>query len=94
MKCKKCNQANALVSGVVRGVYVTGYCRPCFNMESSRQSVSSGHAEYNRQRDFENMQADIAQPRTQDGKPSTDFIRLYPQQASKIFSESEIRNYG
>jgi hypothetical protein len=55
------------------------------------QAVSSGHAQYGRDRDYEDKQAEIVQPYTKDGKPSSDFAKLYPEQASKLFSEKDMR---
>lgn len=94
MKCSNCNDLEGTVSGTIAGQYRSGLCRPCFSTMQAGMRPSSGHASYNRQRDFEDHQADIAQPYTKDGKPSRDFISLYPEQAKKMFNEKDLRQYG
>lgn len=91
MKCTICKKNDGNVSGVVKDTYYTGLCRSCFDGLLVDQSVSSGWADYMRSRDFEDHQADIAQPYSKDGKPNSDFIKLYPERAKSMFSDKEIR---
>ena len=65
-------------------------CRSCYDL-MQEERVSSGHAQYGRDRDFEDRQADIVQPYTKDGKPSSDFARLYPDKARELFSDKDMR---
>ena len=94
MRCKSCKQAEAAVSGVVKGEYVSNVCRDCFQSKLTDQRISSGHADYMRSRDVEDHEADIVQPYTKDGTPAPQFIQLYPERAMKMFSEQELRRYG
>lgn len=94
LKCSICCKRPPTVNGVIKGIYHSNVCRPCYSSLLADQSVSSGHAEYNRSRDFEDRQADIAQPYDKQGKPSADFIALYPERAKSIFKEDELRKYS
>lgn len=94
MKCSVCKDRPGAVSGIIKSKRYSDICRICFDRLLNDQSVSSGHAEYNRSRDFEDHQADIAQPYDKEGKPSGDFIQLYPERAKSLFNDDELRKYG
>lgn len=90
--CSICHEHDGSVSGVIKGEYIDGVCRQCFDALLADQSVSSGWADYMRNRDFEDKQADIVQPYSKDGTPNQDFIKLYPTKAAEMFSEKDLRN--
>jgi hypothetical protein len=88
-KCELCdNDANK--SAVIGDYYYRNLCMSCFANLISGQSVSSGHAEYNRGRDIEENEAAIIQPYNGDGSISTEFIHLYPERARSMWSEEQI----
>ena len=90
--CTICKSNTGNVSGIIKGEYIEHVCRVCFDKLLSDQEVSSGWADYMRNRDFEDHQADAAQPWTKDGTPSRDSRARYPEQASKIFTDEQTRN--
>lgn len=56
----------------------------------ANSKVSSGHAEWERGRDLEDHQFDLAQPYNSDGSINVDFARVYPDKAKAIFSDDEL----
>jgi len=87
MACK-CGNSET-VSAVVDGTYHSGICKSCLAGISS-VSLSSGSAGFNRRRDYEDNAEDTVQPYDAGGNPRPEFYRLYPSQAQKIFTKSEI----
>jgi hypothetical protein len=87
MTCQ-CGQNNT-VSAVVDGVYYPEICKSCLASISS-VSISSGLQGYNRRRDYEDNAQDTVQPYDAGGNPRPEFYRLYPSQAEKVFTKSEI----
>ena len=94
MKCLKCKKNRATVSAIVNGELVKDICESCYQNLVISNSQSSGSANYERERSIENNAADLAQPHGADGKPSSAFIRLYPNQAKQMFTPEELRLYG
>lgn len=77
-------------SAIINGVYYKAICEACYSDLTTGQSVSSGHADYDRGRDAEEHEADIMQPLGPGGIPSAEFIKLYPDTAKKVFTPEEI----
>lgn len=88
--CEVCKQRPSAKSSVIREQYYSALCLQCYEQLVSGQTVSSGHADWERGRDFEDHESDIIQPTNRDGSISTEFTRLYPDTAKKIFSQDEI----
>lgn len=87
MKCK-CG-SDIVSSAVINGKYYQSICRSCIS-ELSSVSISSGIQGFNRRRDYEDNAQDTIQPYDAGGNPRPEFYRLYPSQAEKIFTKSEI----
>lgn len=87
--CTKCHQRQSSLSGIVKGVYYKNLCTECLNESSI---VSSGDARWQRSLDAEDHEAEIQQPYLSDGTINTRFAKLYPKQASALFTEKEIRD--
>lgn len=51
-------------------------------------------AQYHRDRDREDHQRDLIQPYDKDGKPNTEFIREYKDQAVDYFDDDQLREHG
>lgn len=93
--CQNCGERAGNLSTINKQKYWSRLCRDCFaEISGDVKKASSGHANYNRRRDAEDHQWEIVQPYTSDGKPSRDFIGLYPDRAKSLFSEDELRKYG
>lgn len=90
MKCEVCQQPREGKGSIVNGIYYSHICVPCYDRLLQGQTVSSGQAAYNRDRDFEDHEADIRQPYS-NGQADKEFIRLYPEQARQMFSAEEIK---
>lgn len=86
MKCLKCNLRISSRSGIIKGEYYPELCDWCV---VSGQGESSGAASYNRQRDLEDHNADMVQPYA-GGLPNPEFVKLYPERARQLFSETEL----
>lgn len=93
VSCSRCKQRDPSVSAVIDGELVKDICEPCYSELVAGKHELSSQASFNRNRDMEDHAADVAQPRV-GGKPNTDFIRNYPEQAKSIFTEEELRLYG
>ena len=88
-KCELCDMPSVKAS-IINDYYYAHLCLACYDMLISGSTVSSGEANYNRGRDFEDHLADGRQPYT-DGKPDADFIKLYPETARKLFSDDDMK---
>lgn len=91
--CSTCSTNSSSRSGIIKGKYYSDLCDYCYLQLTIDQSPSSGHADYNRQRDLEDHLGDIAQPYV-GGQPNPDFIKLYPEKAQAMFSKDELRRHG
>lgn len=87
--CQVCNKRPSLKSSVIADVYYSAICAQCYEQLVSGQEVSSGHADWERGRDFEEHEADTRQP-FNNGKLDPTFAKLYPDTARKIASQDEI----
>lgn len=88
-KCELCSNEGSK-STIVNAKYYRSICDGCYDSLLTGNSVSSGHADYERGRDAEDHEADIMQPLGPGGIPSAEFIKLYPDTAKKIFTREEI----
>lgn len=88
-KCEICETRQGYKSAIVGEFYYKNLCEVCYENMLGSETVSSGYADYERGRDYEEHAADVRQPTT-DGKPDKEFIRLYPDTARKIFTDDEI----
>ena len=91
MKCTLCNEQDAVGSAVVHGTYHKDICKDCMG---GKPPISAAHADFARRNDAADHQWEIAQPYTNDGQPSRDFISLYPRQAKRLFNEETLRKYS
>jgi hypothetical protein len=87
MKCGICS-SKATKSSIISGVYYANICDSCYTARITPNS--SGEAAYNRSIDIQDNEADIIQPFDGSGKPSADFIRLYPESAAKTMTQEQI----
>lgn len=77
------------VSAVINGVYYPDISKAELS-ELSSVSFSSGAQGFDRRRTYEDNAQDTVQPYDAGGNPRPEFFRLYPSQAQKIFTKSEI----
>jgi hypothetical protein len=89
-KCEVCRKRRPTKGSIVGEFYYKDICDPCYSNLMVMETPSSGQASYNRGRETEEHEADIIQPYNGDGSPSTDFIRLYPDQARTMFSDEDM----
>lgn len=88
-KCEVCFLSNDTRGAIVYDFYYKAICNQCYERLLSINTVSSGHADYERGRDAEEHERDILQPQGANGI-SKEFIEQYPETARKIFSSEEI----
>lgn len=88
-KCSVCKQREGSKSAIVKGSYYSKICGQCYEDLLADNTVSTGHADYERGRDTEEHEADIRQP-WNNGKLDSEFVRLYPETAKKIATPEEI----
>ena len=79
------------ISAVVNGVYYSSITKAELSALSGI-SITSSSAGYDRRRNYEDHAQDTVQPYDAGGKPRPEFYRLYPSQAEKIFTKSEIES--
>lgn len=88
-KCESCGkQKSETTSAVVEGHYYRCICPDCLGQ--SIETMSSNVAGYERRRQYEDYAQDTIQPYDANGKPRSEFYRLYPQTAEKMFKPDEI----
>lgn len=88
MICKHENREK--ISTIIEGKYYSNMCRDCLSSVHSNSSLSSGHQSFERRRTYEDYAQDAVQPYDAMGNPRSEFYRLYPEQAKKIFTPDEI----
>jgi hypothetical protein len=81
-------------SAIIVGKYYSRICAVHYGIMMRAQAPSSGHAVYNRQRDFEDHQSDAVQPYDKEGNPHPDFIKLYPDKAREMWDEETMRRFS
>ncbi len=85
--CERCQKNKSSIGVIIQGIYYK-LCTDCKPLPK----VSSGHARWARSVDLEDHEADIQQPYGADGQPNSKFVKLYPKQASAIFSDEQIKD--
>lgn len=88
-RCEVCHLNPREKSSIIDDYYYKDICYGCYDKLAQTTAPSSGEASFDRQRDLEDHLADVIQP-YEDGKPSADFIHLYPDKAAKLFTSDEI----
>jgi hypothetical protein len=87
--CESCKQERLNIkTAVVNGKYYKAICANCLG--DSVDDVSSNAAGYERRRGYEDNAQDTIQPYDPNGKPRSEFFRLYPEAAEKVFSKEEL----
>lgn len=89
-KCVRCGNNPASSNIIVDGVYYKDICQSCRFLLAPIK-VSSGHARWERDIDIIDHEADIQQPYNSDGTINAGFAKLYPKQASVLFSPEQLR---
>lgn len=92
MICDSCTLDKQHLHGAIINGKYGQYCSECLQ-KVSRQA-SAGSAQYSRDRDRDDHQVDMLQPWDGRGKPSTEFIRHYPDEAKDIFTQEELEAHG
>lgn len=87
MTCQVCKADVTTVSALAGGIYHANICRPCLTDLQGDNSFSSGFQSFDRRRQYEDYAQDTVQPWDANGKPSLEFLRLYPQSAAKQYSK-------
>lgn len=77
-------------SAIINGVYYSELCPRSLLSMAGNSMPSSGAAGFDRRRQYEDMAQDTVQPYNASG-PNSEFYRLYPSQAEKVFTADEIR---
>lgn len=89
--CQCCGQDKRILkSGIIRGEFGE-YCNHC--IMASKRSISTGYAQWSRDRDREDNARDLLQPRDYNGKPNREFIKEYPEQSKEMFTREELERY-
>jgi hypothetical protein len=77
------------ISAYINGKYYPSITRQELNVLQSDSQFSSGAQGFDRRRQYEDLAQDTVQPYNAEG-PNSEFYRLYPRQAEKIFTKDEI----
>ncbi len=88
--CVICQECLATSSAVYNGKYYKRLCPECL-LELNPLKVSSGSAEWDRMIDMQDHEADVQQPYNSDGSINTRFAKLYPKQATALFTPEQLR---
>lgn len=87
--CIVCRINEATHMATVDGMYYPKLCSGCLTKLRGDSSFSYGAQSHERRRGYEDMAQDAVQPYNAKG-PNSEFYRLYPRQAEKIFTKDEI----
>lgn len=79
-----------IVSTYINGKYYPNITRAELARLQGDYAYSYGAQSNERRRGYEEFAQDTVQPYDAAGKPRSEFYRLYPQQAAKIFTKDEI----
>jgi hypothetical protein len=88
--CDWCKRTTETTGAILGGKYGQA-CRECRNKYSRQANGQS--AQWYRDRDREDNAKDMLQPFI-NGKPNTEFIRAYPEQAKDMYNEKELKEYS
>lgn len=89
--CESCGKNRTNVkSAMVNGKYYKNICSRCIGQSEADDELSSNAAGFDRRRNYEDNAQDTIQPYDANGKPRSEFYRLYPQAAEKVFSQEQI----
>lgn len=92
MTCDDCKREyQNLYGAIVEGKYGQ-YCKNCIT--AGKRMHHPGSAQYSRDRDREDNAKDLLQPWDARGKPNTEFIRNYKEEAEEIFTQEELEANG
>jgi hypothetical protein len=72
---------------MIGGKYYPNICKECVARLEGDNSFSSGFQGFDRRRQYEDYAQDTVQPWDANGKPSVEFLRLYPESAAKQYSK-------
>lgn len=86
--CEVCSEKKYCRGTIIGDNYYKAVCNGCYALLTEDMGVSSGQADYNRGRDAEEHEADMIQPWV-NGKPSGEFINLYPERSKTLFTDDE-----
>lgn len=89
-KCTKCGNQRLLKGAIINSEFGE-YCMDCIRLDNRQMSVNA--VQYGRDRDREDHARDLIQPRDRNGYPSAEFIKEYPEEAKKLFSEEELEKF-
>jgi hypothetical protein len=88
-KCQSCGKERLNVkTAMVNGKYYQAICANCLG--DSDDDISSNAAGYERRRGYEDNAENTIQPYDANGKPRSEFYRLYPDAAKKTFTREEL----
>jgi hypothetical protein len=86
-KCESCGLVKPhLRTAVVGGKYYKHICTSCIG-GTNLNTMSAG---YDRRRGYEDNQQDTIQPYDAAGNANVEFLRMYPEQAAKVFDKATI----
>lgn len=77
-------------TAMLAGRYYKQICASCLG--SNDDELSGNAASYERRRNYEDNAQDTIQPYDANGKPRSEFYRLYPQAAGKVFNKDQIND--
>jgi hypothetical protein len=77
------------ISAYINSKYYPAITRSELNALQTDSQFSSGHQGFDRRRQYEDLAQDTVQPYDAKG-PNSEFYRLYPKQAEKVFTKEEI----
>lgn len=78
------------ISTYINGKYYPNITRAELARLQGDYSFSHGAQSHERRRGYEEFAQDTVQPYDAAGKPRSEFYRLYPKQAAKVFTKDEI----
>lgn len=91
IRCNGCGEFSEYVTGAIINGCFGNYCKKC--IDKSNRTANAQSAQWSRDRDREDHQKDMLQPWV-NGKPNTEFIRAYPDQAKEMYTEKELKEYS
>lgn len=90
IKCELCSEPTKQKAMVINGMFIKNICSNCI-MKHSRQA-SALSASYSRDRQREESERDMLQPRLPNGQINKEFLKEYPEESREFFTDEQIRN--